>query len=88
MKIYVCERSHDNDCGLFGSYQDALEHWNRCWDCAEIMEYDLTSEFSNPVPGKQLKWVSSKLEYCQRINGDKAQEINHQEKLRMFKERK
>jgi len=84
MEIYVCEQYHDNDCGLFGTLAEAKAHFDKCWSCDELLEYSVShlGPHGLVVPTR-IEQVESKLEYCEKLHGDKATEINGNEQRRM-----
>lgn len=83
MNIYVCEQYHDNDCELFKTLEAANEHYDRCWNCDNLVVYDL--DLAEPLQGTILRHAESKLQYCQKLHGERATEVNGQESRRMRK---
>ena len=44
--IYVCEQWHDNDCGIFSTFEAANAHFVNCQChlCECIQEYELVGD--------------------------------------------
>lgn len=81
MKVYICEQYHDNDCELFKTPEAAKEHYDRCWNCDNLVVYDL--ECAEPLQSTILQHAESKLKYCQKLHGEQASSVNHAESVRM-----